>query len=435
VVPTDESRGNQGFYHVLPGGDVGIYTNWVTPRVIKARRMSTGETKVVTEGVRSYWADTGHLIFATVDGRILAGAFDIETMELTEQPFPLIDGVGITVGGDDAMYSVAASGTLIYWSAPTSQADLYQLVWIDRDGGVETIDPSWTFSIPVPVGFSWRLSPDDSRVALAEVSESNTDIWVKSLPDGPRSRLTRDDAIDWRPEWSPDGTRITFSSARTGAGAIWSRAADGTGVPELLFDGFEVNGQGFWDPTGEWLVLRTAGGTNQNSMRDIFAIRPGLDSVATPLLATPDMQEEEPAISPDGKWIAYAANETGNVEIFVRPFPNVDDGKVQVSTQGGIAPMWAHSGRELFFLDDENVMVSASVEIEPTFRVLSLDPLFPMPPLARINTSSGPYDVSSDDQRFLIGRRAIADAQTASEPQLILVQNWYEELRARMGGN
>ena len=133
-------------------------------------------------------------------------------------------------------------------------------------------------------GFS--LSPDGTRLALKEETQAGDDIWVKQLPDGPLSRLTFDPGVDMRPRWAPDGETVTFLSNRSGNMDLWSQRADGTGEPELLFDGGSVlnNGQGFWSPDGEWLVLRTGGTGGVVGGRDILALRPGVDSEPLSLL-------------------------------------------------------------------------------------------------------------------------------------------------------
>ena len=115
---------------------------------------------------------------------------------------------------------------------------------------------------------------------------------------------------------------------------FWARPGDGTGTAELVFDFEEGIAQAFWSPDGEWLVFRTAGVAGVEGGRDIFALRPDVDSVPTPLM-TADFDEIYPALSPDGRWIAYASNETGRYEVYIRPFPDVESGRWQISPQGG----------------------------------------------------------------------------------------------------
>ncbi len=197
---------------------------------------------------------------------------------------------------------------------------------------------------------------------------------------------------------------MTFLSNRAGDFDVWSRRADGTGSPELVFDHEVTLAQGFWSPDGEWLLLRPGGTGGVEGRRDILAVRPGVDSVALPLLAE-EYDESAPAISPDGSWIAYLSTETDREEVFVRPFPDVDAGKVQVSTEGGVMPYWAHNGPELFFVEPSTrTMMVARFETTPRFRVVEREPLFTIPPQYDLSVVSLLYDVTQDDQRFIMSR-------------------------------
>lgn len=175
---------------------------------------------------------------------------------------------------------------------------------------------------------------------------------------------------------------------------------------------------------GNGLVYRT--NINQTGNGDILAIRPGQDSVPRDLVAT-EFQELSPAISPDGRWLAYTSNETGRHEVYVVPFPNTGDGKWAVSESGGVAPLWSHSGRELFYMG-QGAMVAAQVEAGPPFSVGASRLLFATQgySIAELHPS---YDVAPDDRRFLMLRRVSGDNET----KLILIQNFLEELKARAG--
>ena len=152
---------------------------------------------------------------------------------------------------------------------------------------------------------------------------------------------------------------------------------------------------------------------------------------SVPLVATPEFAEQHPALSPNGQWLAYSSNETGQPEIFVRPFPNVNESKHSVSTDGGIGPLWARSGRELFFVSG-NAMVAATIETEPEFRVVNQDTLFTIPPGFLVSNTRFFYDVAPDDQRFLMGRTFQAGGGDGGAPVFTLVQNFFEELRLRV---
>ncbi|HSH76688.1 MAG TPA: hypothetical protein VLA09_13455, partial [Longimicrobiales bacterium] len=254
----------------------------------------------------------------------------------------------------------------------------------------------------------------------------------KELPTGPRSRLTFHEALERKPRWTSDSRSVTFLSERDGDLDIWTRNADGTGEPRKLFDFERGLAEGFWSPGEEWLILRVGGieGSAEGA-RDIMGFRPGVDSAAVPLVATSQYAEESPAISPDGRWLAYASDETGRAEIYVRPFPDVDSDRVAVSRSGGFKPLWGPDGSELFFVNPgTRELMSAAVETTSRFQVRGVESLFTIPDGYFVGRTADFYDVSRDGERFLMARLAALAAEFS--PELILVQNWFEELKERV---
>jgi Tol biopolymer transport system component len=295
------------------------------------------------------------------------------------------------------------------------------------------LDSTWTADFE-PVGnFGWRLSPDNTRLAIGLQTDGNKDIWIKGLPNGPVSRLTFDRANDYVPRWNPDGETVIFASDRAGDNDLWSKRADGVGQPELLVDLEPGVVLGVWSPDEEWLVLRVSGRTGFLGARDILAIRPAVDTVPLPLV-TSEYAEQGPALSPDGRWLAYSSDGTGRDEIVVQPFPDVDGGRWQISTEGGIRPRWAHSGRELFFVNPATrEMMVAEIETASSFQ-WETRTLFTIPSEYIIGgTNADFYDIDSDDQRFLMARPYREDQEASASAELVLVQNWFEELRQRLG--
>ena len=395
---------------------------------IRALNLNTGETRSLTDGEFPRYAESGHLVYL-FEGVLMAARFDPGAMELLASPVAIVDGVSAFALSDD--------GKLFYSRGGSSGAAVpRQLVWMNRAGEATPVDSDWWFDRGGP-NSGWSISPDGTRIALRTLTEDGYDIWVKELDDGPLSRLTFDQSQDRKPRWAPDGETVTFLSNRAGNLDVWSRRADGTGSAELVFDHEVALAQGFWSPDGEWLLLRSGGAGGVEGGRDILAVRPGVDSVAQPLLAE-EYDESAPAISPDGSWIAYLSTETGREEVFVRPFPDVDAGKAQVSTEGGIMPYWAHNGRELFFLDPSTrAMMAAEFETTPRFRVVEREPLFTLPSEYQTTPVGLQYDVTQDDQRFLMARSYEgAGAEEGDEGEtnaFVLVQNFFEELKQRVG--
>jgi serine/threonine-protein kinase len=433
-----QADGNHAFFRLHPGGKVGVFTVYAgTPR-IESLDLATGDRAALTPGVNPFPLRSGRIVFATSEGRIMVAPWDGRSRELSGAAVPLVDGVQIESNGV-AFYGLSESGTLLYWTG-SPQSTQYELVWVSRSGQISPVDPGWVFDADTD-NRGWDLSPDETRLALKARTDLGRDIWVKELPDGPLSRFTFAEGEDRFPRWHPDGTRITFLSARGGNLDVWTKGAGGAGAPELLYDHGMTLAEADWSPDGEWLIVRTGGTANTQGGRDILGLRPGRDSVAVELVSS-RFDEAAPTVSPDGRWLAYHSDETGQREVFIRPFPDTESAKYPVSSGGGRAPVWAHSGRELFYLSDENnnsttggsrALMAATIRPGPPFAVVERRVLFPVPEGFYFANNSTSYRVTRDDQRFLMAR--VAGAEDAGErSELILVQNFFEELKRTGGG-
>ena len=259
---------------------------------------------------------------------------------------------------------------------------------------------------------------DGTRLAVVHAGE----IWIKELDRGPVSKMTFGQGQ--RPTWTPDGSALAFLSNRGGYRQAYWRPAGGMGSVELLLDeGPQVMELEFTGD-GEWAVFRMGGG----GVSDLYARRLGADGERIPLVVTHE-QEMHPALSPDDRWLAYVSLGSGRPEVWVRPFPNTDDGSWQVSTAGGTEPMWAHSGRELFYRSEDGEFMSVPIMESPTTFVHGgPQPLFPTRDYVGMIYRQM-YDVSPDDQRFVMLRRIIDN----DDQQLIVVENFFEELKAKVG--
>lgn len=390
---------------------------------LHAADLETGELRFLTPGTEPSFVDTGHLLFR-LDGSLVAAPFDPDAMEL--------EGPPVALETDVTAYSLSRDGRLMYSLGSTVGNTERQLVWVDRSGRATPVDSAWTFT-QGDVNTSWDISPDGSRLALREAVDGAYDIWVKQLDDGPRSRLTFDRAGDYHPRWSPDGQRIVYLTGATTGLDVWTRRADGAGEPRLLLDAEESIALAYWSPDAEWLVLRTTTGSGNVFGRDIRAFRPGVDSVPVPLLVE-DHDEMDPALSPDGRWLAYQSNETGSFEVYVRPFPDVGGGRWQVSIDGGHGPRWAHDGQEIFFRDRNRNLVAAEVDGSGTdFRARSPSVLFSIPDDIYAGELSTPFAVHRDDQRFLMARIVQpGSGGTGERPDFVLVRSFPRDLKARV---
>ena len=229
----------------------------------------------------------------------------------------------------------------------------------------------------------------------------------------------------------PDSQRVVFRILRDGMFSLSQKAANGTGPVESLYAS-ENDIQAYeCSPDGKFLIFIDR---HSSSNADIWALSLDGETTARPLIAE-SYNEGFPAISPDGRWIAYASNESGEYEVYVRPFPNVDDGKWLISTQGGVGyPVWAPHGRELYYvrpLDQDQVM-AVTIETEPTFAAGNPEVLFEAPYYV---ISDRPYDISPDGKRFLMIRdetQSQESDQVVETPpitELIVVENWFEEIK------
>jgi Tol biopolymer transport system component len=366
----------------------------------------------------------GFLLWGSSDGHLMAAPFDPATRTMTGPSIAAVPGV-LLDAGDVMHYSVSRSGSLVYRTGGSAGGS-GGLVWIDREGNVETASD---LEVGLTIGLwdALSLSPDGSRVALSIADGVTSHIWVRALDrQAPPSRVTFSGSLNVRPRWTPDGEALTFITNMGGPGRsteLWMKPAGGAGTPRPLVRADREVEEGELSPDGEWVVYRL-GGTTTN--RDIYALRPGIDSVGTPLVATA-ANERAMALSPDGLWIAYVSDDTGRDEVFVSPFPNVADGRWQVSSGGGHSPVWGNTGHELFFIGASSKLVAAEYASSGgAFVVTGLDPLF-----SATGLLTGPnhsvYDVSPDDQRFLMLSLG------TNRGDLVWVQNWLSELRAVTG--
>ena len=247
-------------------------------------------------------------------------------------------------------------------------------MYASREGIVTPLNPQVSFN--PSANRSLSLSPDGTRIALDLVGAASPDIWIKQLPAGPLSRLTFDGLGSIRPRWTPDGRSVLYiMTPDSGLPSVWKKRADGSTAAELVWrDPARAIAEASFSNDGQWLIYRI---NQPDGNRDIYAVRPGRDTVPTPLLTGPFI-EQGAALSPDGKWLAYTSNESGTNEIFVRPFPSTNAGRWQISTSGGFAARWAHSGRELFYQSAGGDLMVVPVMPGTTFAPGEARRLFPL---------------------------------------------------------
>jgi Tol biopolymer transport system component len=379
-------------------------------------RASAGSAEASSEGGWLLWARMGTLV---------AQRLDLERAALTGEPVTLADGVAVD-NSERSAVSVAATGLVTYRTGGGNQR---QLAWVDRSGTARgTVgDPDATLNAP-------RVSPDGRRVVVVRTVQSNQDLW---LLDGARtSRFTFDPAAEYFPLWSPDGTRIVFRSIRTGLGDLYQKLTSGAGVEERLVASDQIKAPSSWSADGRTLLYHS---TDSQTNTDLWVVPMVGDRTPAVYLKTP-FRENWGAFSPDGRWVAYHSNESGRMEIYVRAFvppsaagtaagaersvrlqPDLTVGQWQVSTAGGVYPVWRPDGKELYYLNPAGEMMAAPIaSTGPTFEPGAPVVLFP----TRIygggeDVQQGrQYDVAPDG-RFLIN--TVLDDAAAP---ITLIQHW-----------
>ena len=338
---------------LLPGGE-WILAYGAPSRRISVHSLATGEQRLLIEnGGDVRYLPTGHLAYV-LDGTLLAVPFDVEQRTITGGAVPLVDGVTQAPNGV-AQFAHAADGTLVYQRGGAQGSQSRTLVWVDRQGNEMPLDLPEARAYLFP-----RLSPDGTRLVVT-VQDDNVDVWVSELALGTLRRLTTDPANDFYSLWAPDGERVVFASQREGSWELLSMAWDGTGDAERLMvieDGSIISPYG-WSADGALLFEYGAA----NASRNIGILPVDGDGTWEPLLET-EADERAPAVSPDGRWIAYDSNRTGTREVYVQRFPELGAEQL-ISRGGGIYPVWSPAGRELFYQRPGTGLMVVPVEPGP----------------------------------------------------------------------
>jgi len=427
----DTARGeiDHAWPDVLPNGKGVLFTvrfrgkNGARGRIslsIAVADIPSGKHRVIVDdAMYARYTTSGHLLYVTTNKTLMVAPFDQNSMKVTGEPTALTEGMRLGFLGGSADLAVSATGTLVY--ATGAGEGKQELVWVTRDGKARAVDPDWPCTY---VGFP-ALSPDGKWLAVTRVANAEpSNVWIKRLDRGPSIKLTLEGMDNYGPGWTPDGRSVTFSSTHaTGAVDLWTKRVDGgaPAVMQLHRKGNLYNAR--WSPDGKWLLFQTDIATP--GAGDILGIRPGMDTAPVPVVATP-FTEMSPAFSPNGRWLAYASNETGADEIYVVPFPNTGAGKRAISAGGGTEPLWSHRGNELFYRDASGDLVAVEVHTNPTFSLGRSVALFPAAGFSSLRFIPQ-YAVALDDRRFLM----IRPLQTGAPDKLIVVENWFEELRTK----
>jgi serine/threonine-protein kinase len=439
VIPTKEGE-QASSPQLLPDGDSVLFsvttsasqTRWDEAQIV-VQSLGTGVRKTILQGgAEARYLSTGHLVYAIGDS-LFAVAFDANRLAVQSGPVSVVQGVSRPVNQAGATatanYGISDGGTLVYLNGirlAAGGAGLTNLFWVNRDGREEPIPaPPRAYVYP-------RISPDGTKVAL-DVRDQQLDIWIWDLVRQTLTRLTFDAGEDEFPVWSPDGKRVAFSSTRAGGSTFRTNlfwvAADGTGSVDRLAQGDHQTFPGGFTPDGSRVIVHGSGAEGNDDIGLVSANAKATEGAPgdnlQPVLQTM-YGERNPVLSPDGKWLAYESDESGRAEIYVRPFPDVDTGRWQVSTGGGIQVAWARSGRELLYRNGPALM-AVPVQTGTGFVAGTPKALFQGPYFGGPGGRS--YDVAPDGQRFLFLKAGPAGSVGPSpRPRFTIVENWSAEL-------
>lgn len=352
---------------------------------------------VVLSDSRAVYAWPGWLAFAR-DTALFAQRFDLDRLEVTGEAVAILPALEPDPGTGLGGFSFSNNGILAYRG---SERGRLSLTWFDRSGRLlSTVGEPGQYTVP-------RLSPDERKLAVA----LGGDIWVRDLVRGTFSRVTTVPG-NCCPVWSPDGTRLAY---RKGARDIAMKAVSGTGAETVLLSNGAENIPSDWSRDGRHIVYQTRRGTRADAMLLPLAG----DRTPTPVLQS-DFNEEQPRLSPDGRWIAYTSDESGRPEVYVQSLPSLAE-KWQISTNGGGDPQWRRDGTELFFIAADRKLMAVPIRPGPTFDPGIPTPLFEtrVTGLTDVRTH---YQVSADGRRFLVN--TVPETEAATSAPVRVIVNW-----------
>jgi Tol biopolymer transport system component/predicted Ser/Thr protein kinase len=422
---------------ILPGGKAVLFTSGTiasgltlgnTDTVVYS--MASGQRKTVQRGgFYARYVPSGHVVYMH-EGTLFAMPFDLNRLEVTGQPAPILEGVAASPGVGAAQLSFSETGNLVYVAGRGGGQNV-SIYWMDRDGKFQPLreTPSNYLNL--------AFSPDGKRLLLEIYDGKRRDIWVNEWERDTLTRLTFAGESNSIPVWTPDGQRIVYSSQEKGGTYnLWWMRADGGGNAQRLAESESAQYAGSWRPDSKVLAFSQL---NPGASYDIMTLplegseKSGWKPGQPKPFVNSAFTEVAPAFSPDGRWLAYQSNESGSFEVYVRPFPG-PGGKWQISTGGGYLPKWSRSGKELFYrTSDSNIMVVAYTPSGDSFHA-DKPQLWSPGQFTELGVFSYNFDVHPDGKRIAV-LKTPGTGQTAAANKVTFIFNFFDELRSKFPSN
>jgi Tol biopolymer transport system component len=405
---------NQYWPTFLPGSNAVLFTadNGISPQ-IAVLSLDTGKVRNLIGGNDPTYSPSGQMLF-TQAGALMAVPFDLQRLEIAGNPVPVVDGL-LVHGTSNSIssstdYSLSSNGTLVYVPGSSRNAPVH-LEWVTRDGAELPLAAApHVYVLP-------KISPDGKRIAIG-ITEKDAQVYIYDISRDTLNRFTFQGSNNLVPLWTPDGKRIAYISNSTGPRNIFWQLADGTGGLERLNTSPQLSIPGSWSPDGKVLAYAII---DPHMGYDIWTMT--ASDHKTQIFLQTKFNESAPQFSPDGRWLAYASDESGHFEIYVVSYPGLG-GKWQISSDGGREPLWNRNGRELFFRDG-NKMMAAPIDTQQGFSAGTPKMLFQGQYVMLANSTPN-YDVTADGQKFLMLK------STVQPTQINVVVNWFKELKQKV---
>jgi Tol biopolymer transport system component len=436
LVPLDKQTRefSQRWPQILPGGKAVLFASYkkageASTADIVVYSMSSGQRKTIEHGAYARYLSSGHLVY-TQNGTVFVVPFDLQRLDATGQPAPVLEDVLSADYNGGAQFSVSATGNLVYVPGSFARQNV-AVYWMDREGKFTPL------RLTPGDYYNPALSPDGKRLALEIHDRKRSDIWLYEEEGDRLTRLTFAGESNSYPVWTPDGRRIVYTSLdKEGLENLWWIPADGSGNAQRITRSISsIQHARSWRPDGKVLAFRQY---NTETSWDVMTLaiegdeKSGWKSGQPQVFVNSVSYEMEPAFSPDGRWLAYMSSESGKFEVYVRPFPG-PGGKWQISNGGGWYPKWSHDGKELLYRGPDNKITAVTYAASgDSFHADKPQPWSPSQLRDHwIGFITYNFDPHPDGKRVVV-LKAPGTEDDAVVNKLNIVLNWFQELKQKV---